>query len=207
MKFYEYRLTERFGKAFQMALELHQNQLRKNTHAPFMTHLLAVSSLVCENIGFLSQSPKDSEDAVIIAMLHDTIEDQGGMHTYHRLKSEFGKTIADGVLALSDSTPDTPDSKPSKAERNAVYREKLRHASPEIALISCCDKIHNLRTMASDYLVAPTPDVFWGAFSASPHDTVANYEKLGEIYHQQLNGHRILTLFDQALSDVTRILP
>lgn len=207
MLFHEFQLTQRFGHAFQVALELHQNQIRKNTHAPFMTHLLAVSSLVCENIGFLCDNPHDAEDAVMIAMLHDTIEDQGGMTTYLRLKSEFGDAIADGVLALSDSTPDPNNPKPAKSERNRVYREKLLLASPTIALISCCDKVHNLRTMANDYLVAPSPNVFWHAFSASPHETVANYEKLGEIYHQRLSGQRILTLFDLALNNVKHILP
>ena len=207
MVFHEFILSDRFEHAFNLALELHRHQLRKNTHAPFMTHLLAVSALVCENIGFISEDPVASENAVMIAMLHDTVEDQGGQATYRRLIAEFGETIANGVLALSDSTPDLPHNKPSKAERNQIYRQKMLHADPAIVLISCCDKIHNLRTMAADYLVAPSPDVFWGAFSASPADTVANYESLGQIYHQKLADHRILALFDQALNAVKTILP
>ena len=206
MTYHEFILTDRFEHAFRVALELHRHQIRKNTHAPFMTHLMAVTAMVCENIGFITTDSGVCEDTAMIAVLHDTVEDQGGMATYQRLVSEFGQGIADGVMMLSDSTPEDHDAKPSKAERNRVYYEKIRQAPQPIALISCCDKIHNLGTMAADFLVAPSPQDFWEAFSASPEDTVANYEKLGQLYGEVLPRQRILVIYERALEGVRSIL-
>lgn len=160
-----------------------------------MTHLLAVTSLVCENIGFVCKDPELCETYAMIAILHDAIEDQGGLQTYHEIHARFGPTVADGILALSDSTPNFGEKKPSKSDRNAIYAQKLQQASPEIALISCCDKIHNLRSMLADFLSAPSPQIFWSAFSASPTDTLANYQRMGLIYKQKLSGQRILSIF------------
>lgn len=206
MEFHQFLLSDRFEHAFHVALELHREQTRKNTHAPFMTHLMSVSSLVCENIGFICEDPRKSEDTVMIAILHDTVEDQGGQKTYQRLVREFGQDIADGVIELSDSIPEDGQ-KPPKSERNQLYYEKIERAPENIVLISCCDKIHNLRTMVADYLVAASPEAFWGAFSASPRDTVDNYERLGELYAKRLPNHRIISLYKDALEGVRKLLP
>jgi (p)ppGpp synthase/HD superfamily hydrolase len=44
-------LTTRFDEAFRYAHGLHQNQLRKGTVIPYISHLMAVSALVVEHGG------------------------------------------------------------------------------------------------------------------------------------------------------------
>ena len=75
-------LTKRFDDAFCLASELHRNQKRKNIATPYMTHLMAVASLVCENIETLCKDQDLAESYVITAILHDAIEDQGGEKSY-----------------------------------------------------------------------------------------------------------------------------
>ena len=56
-------------QALELAMNLHHDQKRKGTDIPYITHLWAVASIVGENGG--------TEDQVIAALLHDSIEDQG----------------------------------------------------------------------------------------------------------------------------------
>ena len=198
-------LTERFDKALLFASELHRNQKRKNSTAPYVCHLLAVAALVIENIESICADQDAAEDYVIIAVLHDAVEDQGGMPTYERIKQQFGAKIADGVLLLSHSAPDETTERASKAVRNEIYLNNIRAASREIALVSCCDKIHNLRTMYADSL--SMGQKFWAVFSQSPHDTMDNYEKLGKVYAEKLPNHRIIAIYNEVVAAVEKALP
>jgi (p)ppGpp synthase/HD superfamily hydrolase len=60
-------LTTRFEDALVYATQLHAQQRRKGTSIPYVSHLLAVSSLVLEAGG--------DEDEAIAALLHDGPED------------------------------------------------------------------------------------------------------------------------------------
>ena len=201
----EFILSERFDRACLLASELHRTQKRKNIRAPFMCHILGVASLVTENIGMLVDDPQEAEDAVIIALLHDAVEDQGGQPTLERIREAFGDKIAQGVLSLTDAIPEPGGKKLPKPERNQLYLEHLKADSAVIALISCCDKIYNLRTMAAD--AAAKGASFWDAYSQSPEATVANYQRLGAVYAQKLAHHRIVKVYKNALAQVEALLP
>ena len=54
---------EKFERALLYASRLHKDQVRKGTSTPYITHLLAVASIVGENGG--------TEDEVVAALLHD----------------------------------------------------------------------------------------------------------------------------------------
>lgn len=201
----EFVLGDRCELAAMMAFELHRSQKRKNIKAPFMCHILGVASLVTENVGMLADNPQEAEDAVVIALLHDAVEDQGGLPTLDRIRHVFGERIADGVMSLTDALPESDGTKLPKSERNRLYFEHLKADSPIIALISCCDKIYNLRTMAADAILKG--DEFWKAYSRPPEETVDNYRKLGEIYAEKLRGHRLVSLYQSALAAVEALLP
>jgi (p)ppGpp synthase/HD superfamily hydrolase len=63
-------LTDRFDRALLYATHVHGGQVRKGTSTPYVAHLLAVSATVLEYGG--------DEDPAIAALLHDSVEDQGG---------------------------------------------------------------------------------------------------------------------------------
>src|SRR5581483_712539 len=86
--------TPRYAEAVAWAAELHGSQVRKGTSIPYLTHLLAVSSLVWEHGG-------DEEDA-IAGLLHDAIEDTDA--TAADIEARFGAKVATIVLACSDTT-------------------------------------------------------------------------------------------------------
>src|SRR4051794_13824570 len=90
-------LTERFSAAVEYARQLH-TEYRKGTGVPYMAHLLGVASLVMGEAG--GRVPV-TEDMVIAALLHDTVEDHGGMPRLREVEQRFGANVARMVAALS----------------------------------------------------------------------------------------------------------
>jgi hypothetical protein len=87
-------LTKRFEDALVYAAELHSRQNRKRSQVPYIAHLLGVTALVLEDGG--------DEDEAIAALLHDAVEDQGGLQTLEAIRERFGEHVA--ALAAPEST-------------------------------------------------------------------------------------------------------
>ena len=69
----------RFGAALAYATALHAGQKRKATSIPYIAHLLGVTSLAFE---YGPDKDGPNEDLVIAVLLHDAVEDQGGIDTW-----------------------------------------------------------------------------------------------------------------------------
>ena len=134
------KLTDRFQDALCFAFMLHKKQVRKGTPLPYFTHLMAVATTVIEHGG--------NEDEAIAALLHDAVEDQGGMNTLAIIKNCFGNEVAEIVSGCSDS--DTLPKPPWK-ERKEKYLAELQTASRSIVLVSIADKLHNSASVLRDY--------------------------------------------------------
>lgn len=151
--------SSRFEQALIYAYRLHGGQTRKGGDTPYMSHLMAVCGLVMEHGG--------TEDQCIAALLHDAVEDQGGRVTADEIELRFGGSVRCIVDGCSDSEV-TP--KPPWRNRKEAYLSHLREAPEEVRLVSCCDKIHNARTLVCD-LRLRGPQM-WNRFNASPAETV-----------------------------------
>lgn len=66
---------------------------------PYMHHLMTVAMRVLRGTRDDGLGVEEQEKAVIVALLHDTIEDTAA--EYDDIKASFGDTIADAVLALT----------------------------------------------------------------------------------------------------------
>ncbi len=101
------KLSPRYEAALVMAAQLHASQIRKGSRVPYVSHLLAVSSLVIESGG--------TEDQAIAGLLHDAVEDQGGLETLERISDHFGSGVADIVDHCTDAHEEPkPDWRPRK---------------------------------------------------------------------------------------------
>lgn len=132
-------LTERFDAALAFANDRHRDQIRKGTGVPYVSHLLSTAALVLEAGG--------TETEAVAALLHDTLED--GKATYEELADRFGGEVADIVRECSDSEGGDP--KPPWQDRKQAYVASLSDHSPSALLVSCADKLHNARSILSDY--------------------------------------------------------
>src|SRR5438046_8729290 len=76
-------LTNRFVEALGYAAELHLHQRRKGKGQPYVGHLLGVAAIVIQHGG--------GEDEIIAALLHDAVEDQGGLPRLDEIREKFGE--------------------------------------------------------------------------------------------------------------------
>ena len=156
---------EKFERALIYASRLHRDQVRKGTNTPYITHLLAVASIVGENGG--------TEDEVVAALLHDAPEDQGGERTLQEIRTQFG----DGVAEIVDGCTDTyEDPKPPWRERKERYLAHLEDAPASVRLVSSADKLHNARTVLSDYRLVG--EDLWTRFNGKKEGTLWYYRAI-----------------------------
>jgi (p)ppGpp synthase/HD superfamily hydrolase len=131
--------SSRIVDAFALSFQLHQKQVRKGSHVPYITHLMGVAAIVGRHGG--------DEEQFIAALLHDAVEDQGGQATLARIRARFGDTVAEYVAGCSDTDIEP---KPPWLERKEQFIKATRTASPKLKLIIAADKLHNTRSTISD---------------------------------------------------------
>jgi (p)ppGpp synthase/HD superfamily hydrolase len=136
------RLTDRFAEALTFAEGLHRTQTRKGNDIPYVAHLMAVCATVLEWGG--------DEDTAIAALLHDAVEDQGGLETLELIRAKYGERVAGVVLACTDSISTDPAAKAPWEERKRAHIAKLAAVGPDVALVTAADKLHNVTAMIRD---------------------------------------------------------
>ena len=178
-------LTERFEDALIYAARLHANQRRKRSSVPYLAHLLGVTSLVLEDGG--------GEDEAIAALLHDAVEDQGGLNTLAEIKRRYGGEVAEIVDGLTDAYSDP---KPPWKERKQAYIASIRTANPAVIRVSLADKVYNARSTLRD--IRREGEAGWEKFNGGKEGTLWYYRQL--IQEFEHHGSRSL------LSELIRIV-
>jgi GTP pyrophosphokinase len=168
-------LSARFNQAFDFALSLHCRQVRKGTQIPYIAHLMSVSALVLENGG--------DEDLAIAALLHDAVEDQGGIATLKAIRSRFGERVAFIVEGCSDAVTFL---KPAWRQRKEQYLDHLVSANQDIQLVSLSDKLHNARSLLRD--LQQYGSVVWRRFNGGKEGTLWYYRQLADHFNRKLPG-------------------
>jgi (p)ppGpp synthase/HD superfamily hydrolase len=175
-------LSERFDRAMARASALHRGQVRKSTDVPYISHPMAVASLVLEHHG--------TEAQAVAALLHDCLEDTS--LTADELRSEFGDDVAEIVVACTDTAEGTdPHAKPPWRPRKEAYLAHLADAPAEALLVVAADKLHNARSIASDH--ARIGDALWERFNArDPADHEWYFRSLVASLRGRLPGHPLV---------------
>lgn len=164
-------LTQKFESALIYATRLHANQRRKVGDIPYVAHLLAVAALVLDDGG--------SENEAIAALLHDAVEDQGGLSTRMTIRREFGEEV---VAIVDGCTEFCGTPKPPWAERKARYIEQIRMGSASVRRVSLADKLHNIRSLVMAW--ETQGEAVWQHFNAGRANILAFYQALLQVYQQ-----------------------
>jgi GTP pyrophosphokinase len=181
-------LTERFTRAVDYARTLH-TETRKGTKIPYMAHLLGVASLV---MGEAGGAVPVTEDMVIAAILHDTVEDHGGKPRLDDVEKIFGPHVARMVEGLSDTLAEDHDKKEGWEERKNAYLARLQSEPEEVLVISAADKLYNAKSILDDLKVIG-PAV-WDRFKRGPKDQLWYFHSLLEIFESRLNNRTVAEL-------------
>ena len=125
--------TSGISRAFTIAEEAHQGQLRKSGE-DYITHPVAVTQILAE-LGL-------NETTLIAALLHDTVEDTP--YSLDQLRHDFGTEIAnlvDGVTKLDKLTYGPT------AEAETVRKMIIAMSRDiRVLVIKLADRLHNART-------------------------------------------------------------
>ncbi len=183
--------SARLDDAFTLARQLHDTQTRKGSSVPYLSHLLAVAGIVSEHGG--------DEDQVIAALLHDSVEDQGGSALLEKLRGQFGDRVATLIEACTDAF-DKP--KPPWKERKLGYLSRIPQAPREARLIIAADKIHNLRSMIADYEIVG--EKLWDRFTASREETLWYYRSVYDAIRRDWD-HAIASSYERELAKLVSL--
>jgi (p)ppGpp synthase/HD superfamily hydrolase len=168
------KLGPRFDEAFLFAAEKHATQTRKKTPVPYISHLMSVAALVLEAGG--------DEDQAIAALLHDVVEDCGGQPMLAEVRQRFGDRVARIVEGCTDACT-IP--KPPWKQRKLDYLEHLVSADDDIRLVSAADKLHNVRTILTDYRLHGEP--VFERFSGHREGTLWYYRAVLDVLRDRPN--------------------
>jgi (p)ppGpp synthase/HD superfamily hydrolase len=191
-------LSTRFTAAIDYARHLHI-ETRKGSNIPAMAHLLGVASLV---IGENGHAPVPvTEDMAIAALLHDTVEDHGGMPRLDDIEHNFGSNVARMVAGLTDSFEEDAAQKQSWEERKAGYIERLAKEPLDVQLISAADKLYNARTILSDHRDIGAQ--VWKRFKRGRDQQLWYYRELLRVFKAQPTN-RIVEEFERVVAQLDK---
>ncbi|MBK8793630.1 MAG: HD domain-containing protein [Holophaga sp.] len=162
--------SPKLAEALQFAIEKHGGQTRKGTTIPFVTHLLAVASLVGESGG--------TEAEMMAALLHDAVEDGGGAPVLVEIRQRFGEEVAAIVDGCTDD--DSGLEKAPWLHRKQDYLEHMVEAPLSVLRVACADKLHNASAIARD-LRDHGPSVFQ-RFRGDREGTLWYYRSMARIF-------------------------
>jgi (p)ppGpp synthase/HD superfamily hydrolase len=171
-------------KALKTAAKAHEKQYRKGTDIPYITHPVAV--------GMILMKAGYSEELVAAGILHDTVEDTD--LSLQDIEQLFGRNMAQIVEGCSE-----PDKSLSWEDRKKHTIEYLASAPEEIRVVACADKLHNIRSIASD--IEQFGDQVWGRFKRGKEQQEWYYTHIIE----SLGIQSSFQLLDQLKLEVERL--
>ena len=131
--------TDIITKAFNFARQAHKG-VRRMSGEPYIMHPITVAQIACEEMGLGSTS-------ICSALLHDVVEDTD--YTVEDIENIFGPKIAQIVDGLTKISGGIFGEQASAQAEN--FKKLLLTMSDDIRviLIKICDRLHNMRTLAS----------------------------------------------------------
>ncbi|MDD2857916.1 MAG: HD domain-containing protein [Candidatus Nanopelagicales bacterium] len=185
-------LTQRYFDAVAYAAEAHAWQARKGGNIAYMSHLLGVSSLVIEAGG--------DEDQAIAGLLHDVVEDQGGLQRLADVRRRYGDRVAGIVLGCSDSLDGDDGYWMDYWERKQAYLDRLETEPPELVMVSIADKVHNARALVTDLEYSGV--AVFNKFHGSAREIIHYYRECLRIGRAADVSHVLTSPLEVAIRDV-----
>jgi GTP pyrophosphokinase len=174
--------SDRVNHALAFAAKHHDQQVRKGTRLPYLTHPA--------NVAIILTRYGCDETTVVAGILHDVIEDCVTKDytrdmLEQRIASKFGTDVLDTVLAITHRKHDDDGEEFSPDEVKHDYLARLAAASDRARWVCAADKLHNANSLLSDLGRTIEPDTVWARFKAGKSGTQwwyrAVYQRLTEI--------------------------
>ena len=190
-------------QAIELATKAHSGQFRKCTNIPYIAHPLGACKILTDY--------KYPEEIIIAGILHDVLED-GFEHVdppiknrreyaTQKIRKEFGGEILSLVEGASEpekaETWDERD-KSSWRQRKQHTIDHLKEASHNILIVSCADKLDNIRAIKSD--LKRIGDDLWKRFNANEEDIKWYYKSLSKVFSSRQECGDTIPLFQEFIN-------
>lgn len=167
--------SDRINHAFAFAAKHHDQQVRKGTRLPYLTHPA--------NVAVILTRYGCREDVVVAGILHDVVEDcvREGMTRVmleERIGRKFGSSVLATVLGVTERRTDDDGIDLSWEDRKEDYLQRLSLANDDALWVCAADTLHNANTILSDLRRTAFPETVWGRFSAGRDGTVRWYRRV-----------------------------
>lgn len=167
--------SDRVNHALAFAAKHHDQQVRKGTRLPYLTHPASVAII-------LTRYGRDDE-TVVGGILHDVIEDcvreaYTREMLEQRIGDKFGLEVLETVLAVTHRRLDDDGVELSHEERRDDYLERLERASETARWVCAADKLHNGGTILADLRRTIDPNSVWSRFTGGKEATIRWYRRI-----------------------------
>lgn len=133
--------TKIYRRAIAFAREAHGAQVRKYTGEPYVNHPVAVAELV--------RTVPHTEEMVIAAILHDTVEDTPT--TLLDVKTAFGGKVATLVAWLTDISTPFHGNRVARKELDRMHTSLAPAAAKTIKVADLIDNTKSIETHDPDF--------------------------------------------------------
>src|SRR5581483_7103373 len=132
--------SDRVNHALAFAAKHHDQQVRKGTRLPYLTHPA--------NVAIILTRYGCDDDIVVSGILHDVVEDcvreaYTREMLERRIGDKFGADVLETVLAVTYRRVDDDGVELSHAERRDDYLQRLTTARDAARWVCAADKLHN----------------------------------------------------------------
>jgi len=169
--------SDRINHALAFAAKHHDQQVRKGTRLPYLTHPA--------NVAIILTRYGQDEETIVAGILHDVIEDcMRDGYTREMLESrvadKFGHEVLATVLAVTNRKLDDDGIELSSDERKEDYLARLAQANDRARWVCAADKVHNASTILADLKRTDYPETVWGRFTIGREGTIRWYRRVCE---------------------------
>lgn len=177
--------SDRINHALAFAAKHHDQQVRKGTRLPYLTHPA--------NVAIILTRYGCDETTVVAGILHDVVEDCVTKDYTRdmlesRIASKFGEDVLETVLAVTHRNHDDDGNEFTSEEKKADYLDRLAAASDSARWVCAADKLHNANSILTDLKRTSWPENVWSRFKVGKEGTIrwyrAVYDRLKELGFQ-----------------------
>jgi (p)ppGpp synthase/HD superfamily hydrolase len=167
--------SDRINHALAFAAKHHDQQVRKGTRLPYITHPA--------NVAIILTRYGCDDETVVAGILHDVIEDcvreaYTREMLQQRMGDKFGEQVLDTVLGVTLRRVDDDGIELSHDERRDDYLERLSQATESSRWVCAADKLHNASTILADLRRTIDPNSVWSRFTGGRDSTIRWYRRV-----------------------------